>query len=192
MLELYSDLLADVRYDNRYHSIRGLVQPDEPTVVEIARVLVQAPDFISAAQDFVDSFTTYQREIGDYWATPGETLARAEGDDGLAYGDCDDKAILLCSILRNYIPPDKVFCAFGMWKGEGHMWVVAEGEGEEDRIVEATASSDKSIKDNYNLMAIFNDRYAFATDEAIRHFALRKVAAEREAELCLIAGKPAC
>lgn len=168
----YSDLLADVRYDGRYHSIRSLVQPDDSEVREIARVLVQAPDFFEATLEFVNSFTTYREEVGDYWETPGETLAERGAD-------CDGKAILLCSILRNYIPPEEVFCAFGLWRagGEttGHMWGVIGSKDGEDIILEATAAPSKPQKGKYIIHGIFNDRYTFATDIGLREFNLKPV-----------------
>lgn len=167
MLKQYYDLKADVRY-NGYQSIRQLIQPEDPEVREIARVLMQADDFLAAAQDFVNSFTTYKRELGDFWAMPWEMLAARAGD-------CDDKAILLCSILRNYIPPEDVFCAIGDWAGEGHMWVVTKGDNNQDRVVESTAPSSKSLKGNYKLYAIFNDKYTFSYPEGIREFCLMPV-----------------
>jgi hypothetical protein len=179
-LQLYRDILANVRYDSRYHSIKSLVQPDDPTVRAVARVLVQADDFISATQEFVDSFTTYRTEVGDYWAKPHETLdARA--------GDCDDKAILLTSILRNYIPPDQVYCAYGIWllDGEesGHMYVVSAGENGDDRIIEATAGPDRRTRGKYILYGMFNDQHAFSTDIGLREFSLKKVEIEKPAPI---------
>lgn len=174
-LRFYQDLLAKVRYDGKYHSIEALVQPDEPTVRDIARVLVQANNFIEAAQEFVDSFTTYQNEVGDYWTTPAELLAAQAGD-------CDDKAILLVSILRNYLPPDQVYCAFGLWvlDGEttGHMYVVTEGEDGDDRIIEATAGPERKTRGKYVLHGMFNDKYAFSTEIGIREFDLKTVEVE--------------
>ena len=174
-LQLYSELLANVRYDGKYHSVKELVQPDDPTVRDIARVLVQAKDFTKAAQEFVDSFTTYQNEVGDYWTTPAELLEAQAGD-------CDDKAILLCSILRNYLPPDQVYCAFGLWvlDGEttGHMYVVTEGEDGDDRIVEATAGPERKTRGKYVLHGMFNDKYAFSTEIGIREFDLKTVEVE--------------
>jgi len=171
----YADLLANIRHDGRYHSIRSLVQPDDPDVRDVARVLVQEKDFIGAAQEFVNSFTTYQEEVGDYWTTPGEILADRAGD-------CDDKAILLVSILRNYLPAEQVYCAFGLWNlnGEttGHMYVVTEGEDGKDRIVEATAGPGRKTKGKYVLHGMFNDKYAFATDIGLREFDLRTVKLE--------------
>lgn len=176
-LERYQDLLANVRHDGEFHSITDLVRPDDFEVQQVAGVLVQADDFVTAAQEFVHSFTTYRREIGDYWTTPEEILlARA--------GDCDDKAILLVSILRNYIQGDKVFAAFGHWslngKKDGHMWVVLDDGGLEDKIVEATASPSTPLRGRYNVEAIFNDRYAFSYPEGIRNFNLLPVKAAQK------------
>jgi hypothetical protein len=172
-IQLYKDLMADVRWDGRYHAIRALVQPDDPQVKEIAAVLVQAPDLISAAQEFVNNFTTYQREPGDFWRTPAETLARKAGD-------CDDKAILLTSLLRSGgMGPLDVYCAFGLWDinghAEGHMFVVTAGQGGQDRIIESTAAPSKPISGNYTLQAIFNDQYTFATSAGLREFDLQPV-----------------
>lgn|GEM_PF-1433428 len=169
----YDDLLGNVRHDDKYHSIRSLVQPDEPEVREVARVLVQASDFISAAQELVNSFTTYGSEVGDLWRTPSETLAKRIGVD------CDDSSILLCSILRNYIPPDQVYCAFGLLtldgKADGHMWVVLGNEGGEDRTLETTAPPGRHTKGKYIIYGIFNDTYAFSTDVGLKEFDLKVV-----------------
>jgi hypothetical protein len=174
-IRLYEDLLADVRYDGKYHSIKNLVQPNDPMVRDIARVLIQADDFTKASQEFVDSFTTYQLEVGDYWTTPAEILE-------VQAGDCDDKAILLCSILRNYLPPDQVFCAFGLWSVDagisGHMWVVTEGEDGEDRVIESTAGPGRKTRGRYVLHGMFNDKYAFSTDLGLREFDLKIVQSE--------------
>lgn len=171
-LRQFDDLLANVRYDGKYHSIRSLVQPDDPEVKEVAAVLAQSLDFISAAREFVNSFTTYRIEVGDYWATPREVLAARAGD-------CDDLGILLCSLLRAAIPEDRVYCAFGLWtlggKTEGHMWVITDGEDGEDRILEATAPPSKRSRGTYVLHGIFNDRYAFSTDIGLREFDLKPV-----------------
>ncbi|GAI58789.1 unnamed protein product, partial [marine sediment metagenome] len=165
--------LADVRHDHEYHSIRSLVQPDDQEVRDIARVLVQAPDFLSTAQEFVNSFTTYGSEVGDFWGMPRETLEKRTGVD------CDCTSILLTSILRNYIPPDQVYCAFGLWamggKTDGHMWIVTKGEGGEDRILESTAPPRKSLRGKYVIYGMFNDCYAFSTDIGLKEFDLKTV-----------------
>ena len=198
-LNLYDDLFARVRGDKKFHSIKSLIQPDDAEVRVIAAILSQADDFVKACQDFVDSFTNYQREVGDYWATPAELLtSRCPrcfstdltsltifddeyccpcGWEGIPIraGDCDDKAILLVSLLRYELPPESVYCAVGIHrnrgKSEGHMWVVIEDAGE-DHIVEATAPSSAPVVGEYDLMAIFNDVYAFSYQKGLREFNL--------------------
>jgi hypothetical protein len=203
-LQLYNDLLARVRGDKNFHSIKNLVQPDNPEVKEVAGILHDADDFVGACQDFVNSFTDYRREVGDYWATPAETMAprcpvcestelvpvNGNGEiyrcscgwegEPVRSGDCDDKAILLVSLLRNYVPADQVFCAFGTHRNgrtEGHMWVVMEN-GDEDRIIEATASSESRVHGDYETMAIFNDIHAFSYPSGIKEFSLIPVKEE--------------
>jgi hypothetical protein len=49
--------------------------------------------------------------VSDYWQLPIETLERGAGD-------CEDHAILLCSMLRaSGVPPDEVYVAIGNIKG---------------------------------------------------------------------------
>lgn len=171
-LRLYGTLLANVRRDGRYHDIKSLVQPDDPDVREVARILHQTGNFIEAAQEFVNAFTEYETEEGDYWCTPAETLAARKGD-------CDDKAILLVSILRNYLPQDQVYCAFGMWyykdKLDGHMWVITDGNDGQDRILESTAGAGKITRGRYILHGMFNDQLAFCTNNGLKEFALKPV-----------------
>ena len=169
-LEFYPEILANVRNDGKFYPIRPLIQVDDPEVREIARVLVQSDNFIEAAHEFVNSFTSYQSEMGDFWATPGEMLT-------IRAGDCDDSAILLCSLLRNYIPPDKVFVAFGVWtqggKTGGHAWVVMQDDDGGDMVLESTSHPRNPLHGKYTLSAMFNDTYCFATDIGIKDFDLK-------------------
>lgn len=206
MLKQYYDILARVRGDGKWHSIRSLVQPDDPQVIEVAAILARSDNFVAACQNFVDSFTTYAREVGDYWSTPAETMVALcplclsdnvvrinsfqdiyrcndcgyVGEPTRA-GDCDDKAILLTSLLRYRLPADEVYCAFGAHrlnrKAEGHMWVI-KGNGLEDTILEATAPYSAELQGEYELMAFFNDKYAFSYPEGIREFNLAPVEEE--------------
>jgi len=176
-LDFYPDILANVRNDGQYYPIRSLVQVDDPEVREIARVLVQAGNFIEATHEFVNSFTGYRREVGDFWTLPSEMLsARA--------GDCDDSSILLCSLLRNYLPAEKVFVGFGVWSingsNNGHAWVVVQAEDGTDMVLESTAHPRTSLRGKYILDAMFNDTYCFATDIGIKDFDLRMVEEEVE------------
>jgi len=74
----------------------------------------------------------FRSTVYDHWGFPAETLA-------LGMGDCDDSATLLASLLRNFLPEDKVFATaglFGRWGG--HVWVSAYGSGA--FVLEATLS----------------------------------------------------
>lgn len=167
MLKRYEDLLAAVRWDGKYHSVRQLITPGHPTVQSIANTLIQRGNFANNCQDFVNQFTTYTDELGDYWGTPVETLESQSED-------CDGKSILLCSLLRNYYPPDKVFCAVGLWnKGGddgGHMWVMLNDNKNINRIVESTAGSDHKLYGNYRVLTLFNDEYALSSEAGIKEF----------------------
>jgi hypothetical protein len=211
MLKQYQDLLASVRGDKEFHSIRDLVQPDDSAVQDIADVLVQGKEFIALSQDFVHVFTkykdefggfwatqdelmtafskykselggywktpvefaedflTHQDDLGDYWSKPAETLDRR-------VADCDCFSILLCSILRNFIDADSVFCVLGYLdpaqKNSGHMWVVTIDKEGKQRIVESTLPSNIPTHGVYEVEALFNDQYAFATDKGIKDFGL--------------------
>ncbi len=171
-LQMFNDLAADVRYTGMYERIRKLVTPYDPDVQELAMVLHQAPDFIDVCQQFVHNFTAYGRESGDYWSMPAELLT-------IRIGDCDCKAILLCALLRNYISPEKVYCAIGMWdvngSEEGHMWVVTQNADGSDRIIESTVAPDKPVRGSYSVYALFNDKYVFATDRGLNVFDLKPV-----------------
>lgn len=174
-LKLYHDIYAKVRNDGNYHSIRALVQPHDLEVEQIARVFMGSPDFVYLAHEYVNSYIKYKRERGDFWRIPAETLA-AEA------GDCDDMAILLCSILRNYLPPEKVFCAFGTWviggKIEGHMFVVTDDLQGEDIILESTMEPGVAQKGTYVIYGIFNDKYAYSTDLGVKEFDLLPIGTE--------------
>lgn len=54
-------------------------------------------------------------EAEDFWNFPSETLRDM-------IGDCDDKAILLTSLLRRAFSLRQVYCTVGVMNGIGHMW----------------------------------------------------------------------
>ena len=75
-----------------------------------------------ALRDWVGSNVKYKHDsdvhgMEEYWQLSKETI-------GLKTGDCEDSAILLCSLLRaaGYSSND-VFIALGESSGEGHAWV---------------------------------------------------------------------
>jgi len=145
-----SDIQGKVRRDGKYYSLKSFITPEEPLIRDLAAILYQGGNFVKNALDFVHSEIKYKNERGDFWQTPLETLA------GL--GDCEDSSILLCSILRNYIPPEDVYCVCGDWKGDGHCWVVADWH-----VIESTRSSVRPVNEkDYSPAAFFNDQYCYA------------------------------
>lgn len=99
--------------------------------------------------DYVCKSISYGSDDGEWWRFPAETLAKHTGD-------CDDSAILLCSLLRNFYPPDRVYAVAGTYRGLGHMWAELDGE-----ILEATYTYAHAVTDpqNYHGLVKFNDVY---------------------------------
>lgn len=56
----------------------------------------------------------------EFWQYPHETLA-------WGWGDCEDCAILLCALARNFVPADQVMVVVGTVHGWGHAWVNYRG-----------------------------------------------------------------
>lgn len=65
--------------------------------------------------DYVCRSVSYKSDDGEWWEFPSETLATHQAD-------CDGSAILLCSLLRNFYPPDRVYVVVGTYRGLGHAW----------------------------------------------------------------------
>jgi len=108
--------------------IKLYITPNEANVVNIKNkiladkfILDPRPDWM-VLRDWVGNSITYKYDsdihgVDDYWQLPKETLQ-------LRTGDCEDSAILLCSLLRSagYSAND-VFVFIGESDGKGHAWV---------------------------------------------------------------------
>jgi len=116
-------------------------------------------------RDWVASSIDYKpdeyRWDGDYWQTPEETLSYGTGD-------CEDFAILLCSLLRAYgIDAERVYVALGVNDAEGeHAFLLEDWyhDGEWRRIESQASSSSQypdSKLDEYEITAAFNDIYYY-------------------------------
>lgn len=153
MFQQLTDIMGDVRGDGEHHSLKEFITPTEPLIQEIASILSRSGDPIATAQDFVHGMVKYERQNGEYWRYPVETLELEKIKE-----DCDGMAVLLCSILRNYLSAEEVYVAVGKINSHGHAWVVANW-----KIIESTASSKQKINGNkYNPAVFFNDQYAYA------------------------------
>ena len=73
---------------------------------------------------YVEDYTTHEYRF-EYWQLPEETLT-------LETGDCEDQAILLCTLLRaKGYSPEEVKVVFGLTSAtSGHAWVELLYDGE--------------------------------------------------------------
>lgn len=154
-----SEVYGEVRRDRLYYNLKDFIQPDNELVKKIADKLLNDLNPIAAAQDFVYRNVRYSRERGELWRYPEELLTQRN-----IVGDCDDKSILLTSILRVFTSPDKVFMVVGELYdnggSSGHTWVMHDG-----RILESTACSTFKPKESkYFAQVLFNDHKAYAID----------------------------
>lgn len=69
----------------------------------------------------------------EFFQFPFETIA-------WELGDCDDTMILLCSLLRNLLPPERVWAEIGEYFGDDHGWVRVVRAGTQ-HVLETTYTS---------------------------------------------------
>lgn len=133
--------LVKVRYGG-WHALREFVQPSDPDVVAVYNEI--GPDAWNCL-DFVCRHVAYKREVGEHWQFPFETLARGEGD-------CEDSALLTCSLLKNF---NDGYVALGDYQGYGHAWCQLEGQ-----ILETTYTRARPVPDpeHYILFVLFDDQ----------------------------------
>ena len=135
--------LVSVRYPGQRHDLREFVQPDNPDVLAVYYQYGLDP---WALYDFVCRNIDYRRDWGEFWLTPSETLR--------GYGDCEDSAILLTSLIRAGGAPD-CYVALGSLGGYGHAWCEHNGQ-----ILETTFTSARPVPDpeDYCPYVLFSDQ----------------------------------
>jgi len=156
-----------------------LVTPDDPLVVQTLKDILDQPQPEITEQNFYQSFEGYSHVfnrivdwvgshvsdvsdqsihgVPDYWQLPAETLA-------LGTGDCEDYAILLCSLLRAYgVSADQVYVAVGQTSTkEDHAWLVEKYYKGIWRIIDrGTPIIAGSLSDTYSTTLCFNDKNGF-------------------------------
>lgn len=138
----------------------------------LAQILAHRPalrtDF-GAIQQWVDDYITYKSDysmhgVSEYYQLPYETASSR-------CGDCEDYAILLCSLLRAYgIPAKEIYVAFG-FNADGttaHAYLLEHWYYDEWRVIEPQSSfplltdiqswlTDLEFED----ACYFNDQYYF-------------------------------
>jgi len=159
---------------------KSYITPQCPEVVQVLRSILGDPPYEISQTGFdvirnwvadnIDYVSDEKRWGGDYWQTPRETLQ-------LRTGDCEDFAVLLCSLLRAYgIDAERVYVAIGIDdENNEHAFVIEDWncDGEWQRIepqAPAQTSSSYSLLnfvmshpdsrlDKYKITAAFNDLY---------------------------------
>ena len=134
--------LVAVRYPGVWHEIREFIQPDNPDVIAVYSQI--GPDVWSCL-DFVCRNISYRKDTGEFWQFPSETIITGQGD-------CEDSAILLTSLLKNFT---NAYVVLGDCQGWGHAWVANEGEILETTYTEAMAVPDP---DYYYPYVLWNDQ----------------------------------
>lgn len=102
----------------------------------------------------------------DFWVSPSITAK------GKIPGNCATKSFLLCSLLRNELPAEKVYCVLGNLqqprnKG-GHAWVEVQPNGAK-YVMESTRGDMKPMvladnADIYESVIYFNDKTVSAIE----------------------------
>lgn len=120
---------------------------------------VQIYKFVRDEIKYVEDYLTYDYRF-EYWQFPEETLR-------LRTGDCEDQAILLCTLFRaKGYGPDDVKVVFGLTSANtGHAWVELFYEGNWV-VFDPTSSANEYIEKtryysliNANYKGSFNDLY---------------------------------
>lgn len=109
--------------------MKQYITPNDPKVKAAVQDILSgywrwAYDDFEALRQWVQAHVSYRSDmevhgVSEYWQLPAETLE-------LGTGDCEDFAILLCTLLRAYgVPADQVYVACGFPKGEtrGHAYL---------------------------------------------------------------------
>jgi hypothetical protein len=100
----------------------------------------------------------------DYWQMPEMAIITR-------VGNCANKSFLLCSLLRNTLSPDQVYCVLGnLYNGKpgGHSWCVVKLNGN-DLISESTTPTapplvPASAAERYEAVHYFNDSEVYAVE----------------------------
>jgi hypothetical protein len=159
---------------------KSFITPECPLVDEALLDILGNPPYELSQVSFddirdwvainIDYISDEKRWGKDYWQTPQETLSYRTGD-------CEDFAILLCSLLRNYgIDAQQVYVALGVDDSEdGHAFLLENWYSDgEWRRVESQSSAQLSSGNSwfgfptpdsrlnqYEITGAFNDLYYY-------------------------------
>lgn len=162
-----NDIIGDWRF-GELTGLKEFIQPHQAqvreTYAELTEGLHTTEEIIDALWDYVGGLR-YRKDEGIF-KVPGKTL-RARGELFLypqetilvESGDCDDKAILLTSLLRNTLPAEEVRAVVGFHGSQGHMWVEALHPLDGWVILESVRRPNGGRRNgNYEPVVAFNDQ----------------------------------
>jgi len=135
-------ILVAVRYPGQWNYLQDFVQPENPDVLTISSQY--GPDYW-ALYDWVCSEIQYRADPHEFFQFPSETIARR-------LGDCEDSALLTCSLLRNFAD---AYVVLGNYRGYGHAWCQLDGQ-----LLETTYTRARLVPDpqDYCPYIIFNEQ----------------------------------
>ncbi len=167
------------QFDMTESEVKAYITPNCTLVRDCLQVILGDPpyelskDGFDAIRDWVAANIEYKSDeeqwgVEEYWQTPEETLS-------LRTGDCEDFAILLCTLLRAYgIAEEQIYVAVGIDNdGYGHAFLIenwyldGEWRAIEPQVGTQTFPPGRRFKDysladfkllrDYEIIAAFND-----------------------------------
>ncbi len=154
----------DIYEKLKIYDMTVFITPDSENIISFANKIstndpIQIYKFVRDEIKYVDDYLTYDYRF-EYWQFPEETLR-------LRTGDCEDQAILLCTLLRaKGYEPEEVKVVFGLTSSNtGHAWVELFYEGNWVVFDPTSSANDYIEKTQYyslinaNYKGSFNDVY---------------------------------
>lgn len=180
-------IIIETRFAGERHDIRDFVTPNSIEVLDLFDQLKQEDPYntVTAMWQWIDDNIAYPltRFFGqpidyheliafrtlhyisqyDLWNFPYEIIARArlaKKYGKKTMGDCEDRAVTFCSVLRNQLSANSIYVALGNYQlpsgPTGHAWIQITSSVS---IIDPTAAfgtiADESL---YDLYALFNDQ----------------------------------
>lgn len=168
-----------VRFGNEEHRVTDFITPSHPQVQSLVSHIGHN---VQACYDWVCENVKYpttsdrhhmsafggpfpigypriSMTVDEFWQFPCETLGW-----GKPIEDCDGSSILLCSMLRCFVPSSDVYVGIGGYNSIDHAWVRYKSGGSW-YVLESTLDEPfpmYSLVENspYNLYCYFNDKEA--------------------------------
>lgn len=170
--------IVRIRFGNEEHRVTEFVTPDHHQVQWLVK---QLGSNVQACYNWVCMNVNYPRSSDrhslqafggllpfgpalsfsthEFWQFPAETLGWMR--NGSTIEDCDGASILLCSMLRCFVPEDQVYVGIGGYHSIDHAWVRYQENGRwyvlESTLDKPFPAYSMPEVSPYNLYCYFND-----------------------------------